>query len=57
VNSLEKFEKNFYKEHPNVQNMSQAEVEQYRQTKEMTLYGHNVPRPVKHFSEMLFPGI
>ena len=57
LNSLPKFEKNFYKEHPNVQNMSQGEVEQYRKSKEMTLSGRNVPRPVKNFNEMSFPGM
>lgn len=54
---MPKFEKNFYKEHPNVQNMSQAEVEEYRKSKEMTISGRGVPRPVKNFTEMLFPGI
>ena len=37
--------------------MSQSEVEQYRKSKEMTLSGRNVPRPVKNFSEMSFPGM
>ncbi|XP_028395147.1 ATP-dependent RNA helicase dbp2-like [Dendronephthya gigantea] len=55
LNNMPKFEKNFYKEHPNVQNLSQAEVEEYRKSKEMTLSGRGVPRPVKNFSEMLFP--
>ena len=56
MNTLTKFEKNFYKEHPNVQNLSQAEVEVYRKSKEMTLSGRGVPRPVRHFAEMSFPG-
>ena len=37
--------------------MSQVEVEQYRKSKEMTLSGRNVPRPVKNFNEMSFPGM
>jgi hypothetical protein len=37
--------------------MSQSEVEEYRKSKEMTLSGRGVPRPVRHFSEMSFPGM
>lgn len=35
----------------------QAEVEEYRKMKEMTIVGRNVPRPVKNFHEILFPGM
>ncbi|KAI1944153.1 ATP-dependent RNA helicase dbp2 [Ophidiomyces ophidiicola] len=52
---LPKFEKHFYKEHPNVTNRSTQEVDAFRKEHEMTVYGKNVPRPVETFDEAGFP--
>lgn len=55
VDSLPKFEKNFYKEHPNVQARSQLDVDEYRNAKEITVAGRNVPRPCPSFEELNLP--
>ncbi|KAI1909797.1 ATP-dependent RNA helicase dbp2 [Ophidiomyces ophidiicola] len=55
LTSLPKFEKHFYKEHPNVTNRSTQEVDAFRKEHEMTVYGKNVPRPVETFDEAGFP--
>jgi ATP-dependent RNA helicase DDX5/DBP2 len=49
------FEKNFYKEHPNVSARPEAEIIEFRRSNEMTCYGTNVPRPVESFVEAGFP--
>ncbi|XP_030064291.1 probable ATP-dependent RNA helicase DDX5 [Microcaecilia unicolor] len=55
LNELPKFEKNFYQEHPNVTRLTPQEVEQYRRSKEITVRGHNCPKPVMNFYEANFP--
>lgn len=55
VNTLPKFEKSFYKEHPDVTNRSDAEVEAFRRKHQMTIAGKDVPRPVETFDEAGFP--
>jgi len=55
MNSLPPFEKNFYREHPRVQNRSAQEVEDFRRRKETTTEGRNVPKPVQAFDEASFP--
>lgn len=55
MESLPKFEKNFYKEHPNIQARSQLEVDEYRNSKEITVCGRNVPRPCRSFVELNLP--
>ncbi|KAL2793564.1 hypothetical protein BJX66DRAFT_325983 [Aspergillus keveii] len=55
LDSLPKFEKSFYKEHPDVANRSQREVDEFRKKCEMTVQGKNVPRPVETFDEAGFP--
>ncbi|KAL4880460.1 Phosphomethylpyrimidine kinase-domain-containing protein [Aspergillus karnatakaensis] len=55
LDSLPKFEKSFYKEHPDVANRSQSEVDAFRKKCEMTVQGKNVPRPVETFDEAGFP--
>ena len=52
-----KFEKNFYMEHPNVTGRTDDEVEAYRQTKQIHVYGEGVPKPVTTFEEASFPGL
>eukprot|EP00243_Klebsormidium_subtile_P009001 TRINITY_DN4392_c0_g1_i2.p1 TRINITY_DN4392_c0_g1~~TRINITY_DN4392_c0_g1_i2.p1 ORF type:complete len:550 (+),score=143.71 TRINITY_DN4392_c0_g1_i2:141-1790(+) len=53
--NLPVFEKNFYIEHPAVAAMSDAEVEEYRRRRNITVEGQNVPKPVRTFEEASFP--
>ncbi|KAJ7398860.1 putative ATP-dependent RNA helicase DDX5 [Pitangus sulphuratus] len=55
LDELPKFEKNFYQEHPDVVRRTQQEVEQYRASKEITVRGHNCPKPIINFYEANFP--
>ncbi|KAK9326206.1 P-loop containing nucleoside triphosphate hydrolase protein [Lipomyces orientalis] len=55
LESLPRFEKNFYKEHPNVTARSDRHIEQFRTDKKMTVKGNDVPRPVETFDEAGFP--
>ena len=53
--SIVPFQKDFYVEHPAVAARSLAEIDEFRRKNEMTLSGHNVPRPVLSFEEASFP--
>lgn len=53
--NLVTFEKNFYQEHPDVANMSPAEVQQFRDSKQMSIQAGNAPNPVRNFMEAGFP--
>ena len=53
--SLPTFEKDFYVEHQAVTSLSEAEIDEYRRKREMTVEGHDVPRPVQAFTEAGFP--
>lgn len=55
LDSLPKFEKSFYKEHPDVTARSQREVDDFRKKSEMSVQGRNIPRPVETFDEAGFP--
>lgn len=55
MNSLPKFEKSFYKEHPDVASRTDAEVAEFRKEEQMTVYGTGIPRPVQDFDEAGFP--
>ncbi|RFN53741.1 ATP-dependent rna helicase dbp2 [Fusarium flagelliforme] len=55
VSALPKFEKSFYKEHPDVENRSDADVEAFRRKHKMTIAGTEVPKPVETFDEAGFP--
>ncbi|KAK2072322.1 hypothetical protein P8C59_006681 [Phyllachora maydis] len=55
MNTLPKFEKSFYKEHPSVAGRSQAEVDKFRRDHAMTIAGRDVPKPVETFDEAGFP--
>ncbi|KAK2528427.1 Ddx5 [Columba guinea] len=55
LDELPKFEKNFYQEHPDVARRTVQEVEQYRASKEVTVRGHNCPKPIINFYEANFP--
>lgn len=52
--SLPEFSKDFYVPHPNVARRPLAEVEQYRNSKEITVKGA-VPNPIQFFEEASFP--
>jgi len=54
--SLIKFEKNFYQEHPAVVAMSPEEADHIRRSKNITIVdGRNIPKPVRTFEEASFP--
>ncbi|AQZ13891.1 DBP2 (YNL112W) [Zygosaccharomyces parabailii] len=53
--NLPAFEKNFYVEHESVRNRSDADVAKFRQENEMTIYGHDIPKPITSFDEAGFP--
>lgn len=55
--NLVPFEKNFYIESPAVRAMSEQEVLQYRASRDITVQGQDVPRPIRSFHEANFPGI
>ncbi|KAM9746519.1 putative ATP-dependent RNA helicase DDX17 isoform 2-T2 [Menidia menidia] len=55
LDELPKFEKNFYNEHPEVQRMTQSEMEEYRKKKEITIRGSGCPKPVLSFQQAQFP--
>ncbi|XP_056228836.1 probable ATP-dependent RNA helicase DDX17 [Seriola aureovittata] len=55
LDELPKFEKNFYAEHPEVQRISQYELEEYRRKKEITIRGSGCPKPVTAFHQAQFP--
>lgn len=56
LDGLTPFEKNFYVESSSVAAMSEREVEEYRQRREITVEGRDVPKPVKSFRDVGFPG-
>ncbi|XP_059203263.1 probable ATP-dependent RNA helicase DDX17 [Centropristis striata] len=55
LDELPKFEKNFYSEHPEVQRLSQYDVEEYCRKKEITVRGTGCPKPVTNFHQAQFP--
>ncbi|XP_044036666.1 probable ATP-dependent RNA helicase DDX17 [Siniperca chuatsi] len=55
LDELPKFEKNFYSEHPEVQRMSQYDVEEYRSKKEITVRGSGCTKPITNFHQAKFP--
>ncbi|XP_010534902.1 PREDICTED: DEAD-box ATP-dependent RNA helicase 20 isoform X1 [Tarenaya hassleriana] len=55
LDGLIPFEKNFYAESPAVAAMTEAEVENYRQRREITVEGRDIPKPVKNFHDVGFP--
>ncbi|XP_033630314.1 probable ATP-dependent RNA helicase DDX17 isoform X2 [Asterias rubens] len=52
---LTPFEKNFYKEHPDVTNRPQSEIDRFMQEKDITTKGDSCSRPVFRFTEACFP--
>jgi ATP-dependent RNA helicase DDX5/DBP2 len=49
------FEKNFYREHPSVRDMSQREIDDIISGSQMVVTGRNVPRPIPTFDVTGFP--
>ncbi|KAL3067373.1 hypothetical protein OYC64_017165 [Pagothenia borchgrevinki] len=55
MDDLPKFEKNFYTEHPEVQHLSQFEMEEFRRNKEITVRGSGCPKAIPAFHQAQFP--
>lgn len=55
LSALPKFEKDFYKESPDVAARDAAEVDAFRRKHQMTIAGSGVPKPVETFDEAGFP--
>ncbi|XP_057951915.1 DEAD-box ATP-dependent RNA helicase 20 [Malania oleifera] len=53
--NLVPFEKNFYFESPSVQAMTEQEAMLYRARREITVQGHDIPKPIRMFQEANFP--
>lgn len=54
--NLVPFEKNFYVESPAIRSMTETEVRMYRARRDITVEGHDVPKPIRMFEEANFPG-
>ncbi|CAI4050217.1 hypothetical protein N7582_004860 [Saccharomyces uvarum] len=55
LQNLPTFEKNFYVEHETVRDRSDEEIAQFRKENEMTISGHDIPKPITTFDEAGFP--
>ncbi|KAJ5974196.1 hypothetical protein N7481_011406 [Penicillium waksmanii] len=55
LSTMPKFEKSFYKEHEDVTNRSEEQVQEFRAAHKMAIQGTGVPRPVETFDEAGFP--
>ncbi|KAA3673597.1 ATP-dependent RNA helicase DDX5/DBP2 [Paragonimus westermani] len=53
--TLTKFEKKFYRECSSVRDRSRRDIEEFRTKENVTVLGHNVPRPLFKFNEAGFP--
>lgn len=56
LDGLTSFEKNFYVESPSVASMTEPDVEAYRRRRQITVEGRDVPKPVREFRDVGFPG-
>lgn len=56
LSKLPQIDKKFYKEDPAVQARSNTEVNAFRREMQITVSGHDVPKPVTTFDEAGFPG-
>lgn len=56
LEKMPKFEKNFYKEHPDVTSRDEEHVKAYRDEHSMSVIGKDIPKPVETFEEANFPG-
>ncbi|KAL1917412.1 uncharacterized protein VTP21DRAFT_3805 [Calcarisporiella thermophila] len=55
LDALPKFEKNFYREHPDVSRRTPEEVEEFRRKHDIKVFGKLVPKPIEKFEEASFP--
>lgn len=55
--NLTPFKKNFYEQHKNIAQMSETDVSKFRENNGMIVFGSNIPKPFKTFSESGIPGI
>ncbi|PIO26521.1 hypothetical protein AB205_0121330 [Aquarana catesbeiana] len=55
LDTLPKFEKNFYQEHPDLARRTPQEIQEFRRSKEITVRGLHCPKPVFAFHEASFP--
>lgn len=53
--NLAPFKKNFYEEVEDIASMTEDEVREYRERREITVDGRDVPKPVKSFRDAGFP--
>ncbi|CCE61965.1 hypothetical protein TPHA_0B02930 [Tetrapisispora phaffii CBS 4417] len=53
--NLPPFEKNFYHEHESVSKRDDNEIREFRKENEMTITGHDIPKPITNFDEAGFP--
>ena len=51
------FTKDFYTEHPEITELTQQQVEQFRKSNSMIIHGSNIPKPFKQFENSGLPGI
>jgi len=52
---MPRFDKDFYEEHPRVTNRSKHDISKFFASKEITVTGHKVPKPVFAFDELSIP--
>ncbi|QPG73966.1 ATP-dependent RNA helicase dbp2 [Brettanomyces nanus] len=55
LDTMPKFEKDFYKEDPVVAGMTEEAIAKFRKDNEMSIFGKDVPRPISTFDEAGFP--
>ncbi|XP_045069189.1 probable ATP-dependent RNA helicase DDX17 [Coregonus clupeaformis] len=55
LDDLPKFEKNFYNEHPELQRMSQYDIDEFCRRKEITVSGTGCPKATTSFHQAQFP--
>ncbi|CAG9329693.1 unnamed protein product [Blepharisma stoltei] len=53
--SLPSFKKDFYKESPTVSRRSEAEISQYREKIQISIFGKDIPKPITSFDEINLP--
>ncbi|KAI8811853.1 P-loop containing nucleoside triphosphate hydrolase protein [Cladochytrium replicatum] len=53
--NLPAFEKNFYREHPEVTSQSTHQVEDFRRKHDIRVFGNDIPKPVETFEQASFP--
>jgi len=52
---LQPFRKNFYQEHPEITQLSEDKIVQWRTSNEIKVFGENVPRPIMSFQQANLP--